>query len=142
MGYTYYKLMALIPKDAEITFDDIYARLQRKFAKIEEARIERPETNHIQLRFNDWLYHIHLEDKPSAIELIEILETFATKRPDWDVIASSDQRMTTYGMSDPDMDHFNDHVFVMEVLESLPELYLYDPNDGKLWKSGENPFAN
>ncbi len=143
MGYTYYKLIALIPKEARVSFDEIYERLKRKFGKIEGVKLERPEVKHIQLRFNDWLFHLHLEDEPHvALESREIAATVVNKRADGDLIASSDKRITTYGMLDPDMEHFNDYVFVIEVLESVPQLYIFDPNDGKLWKSGETPPAN
>lgn len=39
------------------------------------------------------------------------------------------------------MDHFNDFAYVAQMLESLPDVYLFDPLDSKLWKSGETPPA-
>lgn len=143
MAYTYYRLLAFIPKGAALSFDQVYERLQRKFSRIKGAVVERPEANHIQLKFDEWLFHVHLEDEPHvAIESEEIAGMFKNKRPDWEVIASSDKRISTHAMPDPNMDHFNDYVFVMEVLEAIPELYIFDPNDGKLWKAGETPPEN
>lgn len=142
MGYTYYRLLALIPQNVEISFDDIFERLKQRFNLVKGAVVERPTLNHIQIRFDDWLFNIHFEDEFHVlIESGEVAASVSRKRPDWEVIASSDRRVTTHAMPDPDMVYFNTFVFVMEALEAIPNLYIFDPNDGKLWKSGETPPA-
>ena len=39
------------------------------------------------------------------------------------------QRVVVAGSDDPDVDHFNDYVFIMEILESFPGTSIFDPHD-------------
>ena len=42
-------------------------------------------------------------------------------------IASCKERIELSGKSDPAMDYFNDYCFVVEAIESLGEVYIFDP---------------
>ncbi|MDX2139243.1 MAG: hypothetical protein SF123_14235 [Chloroflexota bacterium] len=140
MSFTPYQLTVLIPSGVKISLDEIQERLVSKFARRADVTIERTTDSRISIFFGSWLYTIAWQSNALVIvESQDIATLFAAKRSDQAVIASSDRRISAYGSSDPGMDHFNDFVFIAELLEALPEVYIFDPVSAKLWKSGEVP---
>jgi hypothetical protein len=47
-------------------------------------------------------------------------------------IAICNRRIATHADDDPNMDYFNDYIFVLEALESFDGLILFDPVAGSL----------
>ena len=132
MGYTYYRLSALIPRDVTLTFPEVANALQGKFSRVQPAPQITVDDKSCVLRWNDWSFRLHFENQPHVIEdSREIAERFASNRADQERIAACDRRITTAADPDPDMSHFNHYIYVMETLESIKGIYVFDPNDGK-----------
>ena len=69
----------------------------------------------------------------------EIATRFGKNRPDKDMIAKCNRRITTASNPDPNMDYFNDYVLVLQVFEKIPNSYIFDNQAGHVYKSTESP---
>ncbi len=128
MGYKPYQTTVLVPPRNLLTFSMLVDAFKNKMAR---GGTFAPnlvvETNKIVLRRNDWALTIHWQDQSYvAEESNEIARRFAINHPDFDVIASCNRMVSTAGDSDPDMKYFNDYVRVLEVFESLSDVFKFD----------------
>jgi hypothetical protein len=131
----YYRRTVLIPTSADIRFADVVARMQQKFARITSVAVSQIQPHQLRIQASDWYLDIYWEDDAQVMEeSTEIARYFASEECRSNV-KSCAQRITTAATADPNMDHFNDYVFVLEVLESLPGVYQFDSEQGKLWAS-------
>jgi hypothetical protein len=64
-------------------------------------------------------------------EAAEIAERFGADHPDQERIARSRVRLSTGADDDPDMDHFNDYLYVGEVIGQLGKVYRFDQASGE-----------
>ena len=136
MGYTYYKTSLLIPDRYELTFSDLVEKIKKRFSKMIDREIEISGTNTIILHHGEWFLDIYWEDEPHVlIESEEIARLFASDRSDRSTIAACSRRITTAGQPDPNMNYFNDYVYVLEVLEGMPGLFVFDSHAGKIQKT-------
>jgi hypothetical protein len=132
MGYTYYAIDVLIPPSNTLTFEDIAIKIRDHLAGISDSPTVIIESDRMKVQRDEWELRIYWEDKPHVLEESrEIAKRFAQGRADADVIASCKFRITTAADPDPDMTYFNDYVFVLEALESIKNIYIFDPYDGK-----------
>jgi hypothetical protein len=77
-------------------------------------------------------FHIAFSDQPRVLqESIEIAAEFAADRPDRAAIARAACRFELSSDDDPDMDHFNDMLFICHAAESLGPVYIFDPQEGE-----------
>jgi hypothetical protein len=131
MGYTYYQTIILIPANVQLAFAEVVHPLKHHFAEIKHPAEFMLEGDKLTIQMDDdWALYVNwLNDV--RIEANEIADWFAKDRPDQDVIASTDRFISTSGDQDPNMDHFNDYVYVLEVLEDLPNVYVFDPINGE-----------
>jgi len=65
----------------------------------------------------------------AAQESLEIAAAYATAHPARDKIRQTYARYELTSDFDPDMDHFNDLLFITEKIESLGEVYTFDPQE-------------
>ena len=139
MGYTPYVVLALITPQADADFASVSEAIRTVYERRQiPVQIEQHD-KHCILYFDAWSFRIYWEDEPHVlVESQEIAVKFPSTGIDPAVIASCAQRITTAGDSDPDMLHFNDYVYVLEVLERFKGVYLFDPNDGKYFGTGED----
>ena len=130
MAYTPYKLLVFIPPLSSVTLEEVVEKLRTKFAsqKVSIAR----SGEKVVIKRESWSLNVYWEDEPHVLEEAqEIADHFANHRPDKDVIASSQRRLTTAGDPDPNMDYFNDYVWMIEAFEAIPEFIIFDANNGK-----------
>jgi hypothetical protein len=129
MSFHYYHTLALIPQHVNISFDETAHAIKERFARDKVKVIV--ETALIRVKRNNWELRIWYEEKPEVlVESQEIASNFATKRDDATIIASCNRRFITSADRDPKMDYFNDYVFVLEALESINGIILFNPDDG------------
>lgn len=77
-------------------------------------------------------FYIDYSDQPHVLEeSIEIASEFAADRPDRAAIAKTSCRFELSSDDDPDMDHFNDMLFLCHAMESLGPMYIFDPQEGE-----------
>lgn len=138
MGYTYYRIALLIPSNHALSFEDLANALRTRFNKLRKPPTINAAGNNIQIKYDDWSLRIYWEENLDVLaEAQEIADRFAVNRSDKAVIASCNRRITTSGDPDPNMDHFNDFVHVIEVLESIEDTYIFDPGEGKIRRTDE-----
>jgi hypothetical protein len=138
MGYTYYRVEMLIPADMPLTFLEIVRALQVKFSSLSTRQVVVSE-KHCEVRHNGWALRIHWEEEAGVVdEIKEFVYRKAANRPDQARIASFNRLVTTAADPDPNMDYFNDYVFVLEVLENFAGTYLFDPNNGTFIEPDKN----
>lgn len=139
MGHTYYRVSLLIPPDNLLSFDEIVHKLETHL----RSRSPKPlqvvvEGQNLILRRDHWSLKVYWEvNERIKDESEDIAEKFASERPDKHVIAACNRRITTAGDPDPNMDYFNEFVYVLEVFEQLANVYMFDPDNGKLRKTDE-----
>lgn len=128
-----YELLALLTDDADITVDRLADLLRQDFAsdpgaaiRIEDAAAQPIPS--VAVRWDGWSFRLSVEDQPHVrAESEGIAEAFASGRPNRDLIASCRRRISVAADPDPDMDHFNDYLFIMERLGKLTGVILFDP---------------
>lgn len=133
MGYTHYKGLVLIPDQHPLTFEELASKIQAKFSRHSNTTIEIVKSR-ILIHVGEWTLRLTWEDQPHVAEESAEIASFI-KHPDQDIVAQCSRRITTGGDDDPNMDHINDHIFVLEVFDSIPGLYYYDPTSGDFFKS-------
>lgn len=126
-----YQVLALLPPHVNASFCEVAASLELKFRPL-SPRWQIPDivigTDHIKLAWSNWSLRLFFAVAPHVlIESKEIAAAKATHRADRDIIASCDRRIEITSDPDPKMDHFNDYIFVLEVLERIPGVVLFDP---------------
>jgi hypothetical protein len=124
--------MVLIPPHQTITFTDIAAQLQAHLAKRNPAAQCSLEGAKITILLDgEYRLRIYWETAPHVlVESQELAAKF--EHPQKAIMATCDRRLTTVGDADPNMNYFNDYVYVLEVLEDLPHVFVYDPLSGEL----------
>ena|SRR5215510_3775574 len=131
MSFTYYRTLALIPPDVQIVFSDVVRTVNKTFASESTTKIT-ATANLITLYFNDrWSFYIEWDSGRNVLEEShEIAQRFSVSAEQAQRIASCDCRISTSADDDPNMDYFNDYIFVLETLESFEGVILFDPDTG------------
>lgn len=133
MGYTYYCVKLLVPPTNPLTFDNLAFAIERHLENrapgLHEVIINLPT---ITVKRDNWLLRVHWEDNPEFVaEANEYFKMCAVKHQDRDIISSCNRHISTAGDPDPQMDYFNDYIFVLEVLDKLENVFKFDPYDGR-----------
>jgi hypothetical protein len=126
-----YSLLVLLTDQTTLTLDTLAERLRKRFSYDPAVLIEHKTSDVVLVQWGAWSVHIIFENEPHVVvESEDIADRFAASHPSRSEIATSKQRLCVSGDDDPNMDHFNDFLFVMEVLESYSGVYLFDPLEG------------
>jgi tetratricopeptide (TPR) repeat protein len=121
MGYNYYNYLVPIERSAEprALFDQITEKFAAKFTT---ERIR----DTITVKFDDWKMWVHFSEEPHVIiESQEMAEN--SGRPE---LADCPARLEIHAEDDPNMDYFNEHLYVLEVIEPNKGVYIFDPVNG------------
>ncbi|MCU0479942.1 MAG: hypothetical protein MUE54_01865 [Anaerolineae bacterium] len=142
MGFTYYKTMLMIAETTVLSWDDFFEMLKAEFINNPAKIVEKMSDKQIQIRYKTWVFNLYWETQPHVLEESqEIAQIFAKNRPDKDIIGKCHRRITTASNPDPDMEYFNDYVYVLQVFERIPDSYIFDNQAGHVYKSTESPPA-
>lgn len=72
----------------------------------------------IEVIIGEWTCCVYLSSEPHVlVESQEMAELFAATRPEQEEIATCKRRFEVIG--NPNMDYFNDYLFVLQALESF-----------------------
>lgn len=127
-----YKALILLPPTSSASIAEAEDKL-RTFYRNDgcDAIIQRHETV-IEVIIGEWNCCVYLSSEPHVlVESQEMAELFAAARPDREEIATCNRRFEVIG-TDPNMDYFNDYLFVLQVLESFPSV--------KVWEGAAQEF--
>lgn len=131
-----YRTMVLIPDQHELTFSDLVSKLQSRFVRLNDIDITLEGAHRLVLRHGEWTLVVDWEVAPEvAVESADIARFFAREVADRAVIAACSTRITIATQPDPAMRYFNDYVFVLEVLEAIPGLFVFNPDEGTIQKT-------
>ncbi len=126
-----YRAYGLLRPESDFTIDQAQARLTAKFPGFAVTR----DTNQIVVSKGEWWIALALVSGPEIkMEIEGLVGHLAGLEPAEAVIlAESDRRIEVWtDVSDPFMEHFNDYLFVVEVLKSFSGLLAVDPKEPSL----------
>jgi hypothetical protein len=128
MGYNYYRLTAFIPPTSTITFAQIAERIRKYIGAADGVSVSLVE-NKVSISYEGWSLRVYWEDQSHVIaESQDFANHRLTPEAHRAFIASCNRRITTGADVDPDMDHFNDYVLVINALKSFAEFVIHDDN--------------
>ncbi len=134
-----YQALALLPPHSSCSLDDVARSLEQRFTAVVSSHGEPrliATTHTIILAWSDWSLRVTLADAPHVLlESQEMADLFAAGRSDRELIARCQRRIEVAADSDPQMDHFNDYIFVLDVLERIPHVILFDPSAGTFYEA-------
>jgi hypothetical protein len=128
-----YSIIAPFKSAEKAALTALYAAMGQRFrteASVKVTLETDPSISerHVQVSWDDWSLRVYSEFEPHVLlESREIAELYGAGRSDQSEIASCANRVTIDSDDDPGMDHYNDYVFVLEVLEQLGAIALFDP---------------
>ena len=130
-----YSAFALLPPEADADGSKIAEILSQYFKGSEPIKEMRKTMGQssvmhwaIRLRWHHWRMQIALNTNSDILEdSRKIAQEYGQGRSDSDIIASCDRRIEVLCEPDPNGDHFNDYVSVLEALEKIPGAILFDP---------------
>jgi hypothetical protein len=100
--------------------------------RVPEANISRDEGS-LTLALEDWTARLYLDEEASVAEEAQEFPSVFPQNPRASEIARCHRRIDIWcPLDDPNMDHFNDFLFILEVLWKFRGLILIDPGSGEL----------
>ena len=126
-----YEMLALLTDKAFVTEDELHDLIRHRFECDPEAVVGR-DAYVVSVSWGDWSIRAGISTEPEvAEECQELAETVGCGRPDQEAIRGCRRRIEVSADDDPNMDHFNDYCFIMELLEGIPGCLVFDPHEGK-----------
>lgn len=128
----FYRLAVLIPPDHALNFEIFIGRLRDKLAS-SGFSIQTDGTKLVHLHKASWQYHLSWEDEVYVqSESAEIAEIFGKDDSQKHLIGQCARRISGWGDDDLAMRHFNDYVLVMQAIEDIPGIFIFDPQLGEI----------
>jgi hypothetical protein len=127
-----YESLVLIDPETTITAGQLAHELRRFYASGGGAPdiVQSGET--IRLRWPDYVLEVGESHDPHVLEeSVEIAAENAQGHPQRERIAQCAARFEITGHADPNMDYFNDYLFVGEALARLGRVYRFEPASGE-----------
>jgi hypothetical protein len=127
MGQSYYCYEVLIPSSSALTFETVQHLFESRLTKTAWSPKLFVSPKLIRLTWDDWSMRIYWEDA-DHVEL-EYRERAAQSGVDpaiSEMLRTCDRRITTAGDPDPEMDHLNDCIYVLETLNKLNDVLRVD----------------
>lgn len=126
-----YKLLILAPAEISPSLEKLAKAIRTQFSTPNEKRKITVSIRGGTLRVtieNKFRFFIGFSSEPHVLkESQEIAEKFAAQHPDHAAIAAASCRFELGSGRDPQMDHFNDMVFICHAAESLGRVYIFNP---------------
>lgn len=125
-----YELIALLTDEATVTLGQLGQELRQRLSSDPPAEVLLQGEANLVVRWSEWAFRFAYENDPQVLEESqEIAEHYGSSRSDDSRIAACRRRITVMGDADPNMDQFNDYLFIEEVLMKLPGVILFDPQE-------------
>jgi hypothetical protein len=127
-----YESLVLVDPEAAVTAGQLASELRRFYAGAQDAPeiVQSGET--VSLQWSDYMLEVGESHAPHVLEeSAEIAAERAAAHPDKERIARCACRFEISGPEDPDMDHFNDYLFVGEALARLGRVYRFEQASGE-----------
>jgi hypothetical protein len=124
-----YSAFGLLTSDSDFTMTEAAKRLSAKFPSFAVERL----ADRIAVSSEDWEIHLTLNESPTVLaESGEIAGHIGGAEDAKDIAACARRVEVASDIPDPEMSHFNDYLFVVEVLQSFKGLIAVDPREPSL----------
>jgi hypothetical protein len=124
-----YSAFGLLKPDSDFTMTEAAKRLSSRFPTYTVEH--RPDT--IVVSSADWEIHLVLNASPAVIEESREIAGHIGGSDDAKDLAACDRRVELGSDTpDPEMEHFNDYLLTIEVLQSFQGLIAVDPREPSL----------
>lgn len=123
-----YRAFGLLNADSDFSLDEAQKRLAAKLPGFAVTR----DANQLVVSQGEWWIAVALASGPEIkMETEGLVGHLAGIEPaEAEALAASDRRVEVWtDVPDPVMDHFNDYLFVIEVLQSFKGLLAVDPKE-------------
>ncbi len=123
-----YRAFGLLSPDTDFNLDESLARMTEKFPGFTVAR----DGDRINVSKGEWWISLavvagaHIQKETEGL----IGHLAGVEPAEAEALVASDRRVEVWtDVPDPFMEHFNDYLFVVEVLKSFTGLLAVDPNE-------------
>jgi hypothetical protein len=124
-----YTAFGLLKADSDFTMAEAARRLA---AKLPALTVEH-NGNTIVVSSEDWEIHLSLNESPTVLQESQEIAHHIGGTEDAQDIASCARRVElSSDIPDPHMEHFNDYLLAVEVLQSFKGLIAVDPREPSL----------
>ena len=133
MGYSYYSYLVLLTDESDFSLAELAARLEHFYGKAGQGNVAVvTKEESLKVKVGDYAFQLHYNQEDYVVEESqEIAEDAATNHPDKARIAACRRRLEIAGEDDPDMDYFNDSLYLLEIIETFSGVFIFDPYDGR-----------
>lgn len=129
-----YELLILASAESSPSLEKLEVAVQAEFASQTPPQpvVTSLEADELTVTVEGFRFYIDFADQPQVLEESrELAAEFATDRPDRAAIAKASCRFELSSDDDPDMDHFNDMLFICHAAESIGAMFVFDPQEGE-----------
>jgi hypothetical protein len=131
MGYTYYQYMAMVAPETSASLETLQASLDAFYSKIKRPYRSAISGNQLTLTLADYKFYVYYATEAHVLEESrEMAQTYIGDASTKAAIARCATRFEMHGDDDPDMDYFNDSLYLQEQIEALGTVYILDPIGG------------
>ena len=121
-----YQAFGLLKPESDFTLAEAAKRLAERFSDYSVVH----DNKRIMLSSKDWEMQLALVEGPHVLQESRDIEEKIGGDDDKLGITACDRRVEVYSdMPDPNMDHFNDYLIVVEVLQTFGGLIAIDPQE-------------
>lgn len=128
-----YQALIFLPPGTEATLEDAYNRLIEKYSQdIEAGKVKITlKDGELSFRRGRWSMEIYEDSSPHVIgEAKEIAATYGARLPNSGMLTLSRRRFDLSSDPDPNMDHHEDYLDVVEEIGSFPGAVVFEPETG------------
>jgi hypothetical protein len=127
-----YEALVLVDPQTDISVEQLVSELENFYS----SSAKRPSISRsgdlITLAWPGYALEVGRSSLPDVLEeSAELARSFAASHPEKSRISCAKTRFELSGDEDPDMDYFNDFLFVIEALQRLGNVYHFDPGAGE-----------
>ena len=134
MGYTYYEYIIPLAADSDASLAGLKEKLDKSYAKESRPYSIRMGEGFICLKVDHWTMEIGWSEEAHVLEesreLSEIAEYVDKNSDAYQALQGAHRRFETSASPDPNMDYFNDSLYVLEAIESFSGVFVFDPHQG------------
>jgi hypothetical protein len=124
-----YSAFGLLKPDSDFTLAEAAKRLRVKFPAFKVDQ----NADGVVVASGDWEIHLTFNDSPAVLEESRVMAGHIGGAVDGKEIALCARRVELASdVTDPDMNHFNDYLLAVEVLQSFKGLIAVDPREPSL----------
>jgi hypothetical protein len=130
MSFTNYSYLVFLPIESNHTLKSLKKELEDFYDEMDESSAK-ISIEGAEMRIDLEGYSFFLNENQDVHVKEESAEIASEFAPDdiKDKVAQCARRWELSGVPDPNMDFFNDHLYVLEAVEKLGHCYIFDQNE-------------